>query len=197
MENPIEILKSITTLESNETYTTELALEYFKTINFILHTIGNHLIEATTGDDAMTPENMRFSFQLSKNIDDIENFLEMTNKNDRNSVKNVLGIKNILIRFDTIKQMMLGTDKKLRADGYQLFLRTANLYSDEEVQQFVSLLNDNEVNNIVGILNAERYLIEKELTNTPMQYYIIQRTKLLQERKISSAKYTNNDEEQR
>lgn len=194
MENPIESFKSITTLESNKTHTTKLALGYFRTIKSTLEDIAVHLVEAKTGEPVPIPGNMEFYFQLSENIDVVENFLQTTNKNDRNSVEKILDINNILIPFDTIKTMMLGSYKNLREDAYQLFIRTADLYSDNEIQEFVSLLNKSETKNIARILNAEGYLIDKKLTNTSMRYYINERMKLFKERKTTSKEYIDDEE---
>lgn len=197
LENPIESFKSITTLEPNKIYTTKSALGYFRTIKSTLENIASHLIEAKTGFGACTPGNMEFYFQLSKNIDVMENFFTDTNKNDRNKVEKILDIKNILIPFDTIKTMMLGSDKDLRQDAYQLFIRATDLYSDNEIQEFVSLLNEDETKNIARILNAEGYLIgkrEKKLTNTSIGYYVNEKMKLFQKRKATSKEYIDDEE---
>ncbi len=186
MKNPITTFKAITALKEKNTYTTNSAIGYFRTKQHVLDTIADDIIETETDAPTLTPGNLEKSMSMFQNISSLEKFLETTNKNNKDQAEKIIDIEDILIKFEIIKRMMLHTNEKLRADGYQLFIRTAELYSSEEIQEFVSWLNEHETYNIVGMLNAENYLIDKQLTGTPMQYYINEKMKLLQQRTLQT-----------
>lgn len=187
LENPITIFNSIAGLEGKKIYVTDEAMGYFKTIRTELDNISMDLVEEETRTGALTPRNFDWCMEFYETINQLEKFLENANKNDRKSADKVIGLKNILIKFDFIKKMMLSSNPKLRKDAYELFINTGNSYSEEEISEFVGWLDENETYNIYEIIHvAEKTIIDKQLTNTPIHHYIDEKMKRLQQNQITA-----------
>ena len=174
--NDIKLFKySNTDLDSSTIYVTDNAITYFCEIRDSLDKIASDLILAETGEPALSPSTLELTIQLYDNINTMENFLRTANKNDINSAKKILSTKDILIKFETIKKLMLGPDGEIRNDAVKLFVKTGNLYSSEEMEEFVNLLNETELRFVMQIVNQEKTLIEKRITNTPIHFLANQR----------------------
>ena len=73
---------------------------------------------------------------------------------------------------------MLNGDEETRNDGVLLFTKTAFLYSEEEQEEFVRMLNADELNYIRKIAKQERTIMEKVVTKSKM--YISAKDKMEQ-----------------
>lgn len=101
-------------------------------------------------------------------IDNLENFLKTANQNNRENADKILDIRNILIKFDVIQKLMSHPNQEFRKDGMQLFIRTGNLYATTEIQEFINLLDENELKYIMQIVHQEKTLLDKKITNSPI-----------------------------
>lgn len=187
MENPIVIFDSITSLEENKSriYVTDSAKGYFAEIKDILHVIAQCLTEKITGSPAIAPLGLEVYSQIADNIDRMETFLQTANKNSRDSVDKICDVKNVMVKFNFIKKLMQDSNAELREMGCQLFIRAPYLYTNEETREFVSLLDESQIENIIRIRAAARTVVNRELPNPSLDYYINER------KNMSHKKYSN------
>lgn len=183
MENSIEIFnhyitKLDTKLDINKTYVTDGALRYFFTIRNELEEITDDLVRLLTGTQPFfTLESSKLTMEFADNIDNLENFLKIANKNIRKNKSMVIDVKDILIRFENIRCLMIhpDTNGNFRRDAIKLFIKTGNLYPEEQIKEFIGYLKYEELKYILQIVDQEKTLLEKPLTNSPIHILAIQR----------------------
>lgn len=187
MENPIVVFDSITSLEENKSriYVTDSAKGYFAEIEDILDVIAQCLTEEITGSRAIAPLGIEVYSQIKDNINRMKTFLQTANKNSRDSVDKICDVKNVMVKFNFIKDLMQHSNAELREMGCQLFIRAPHLYTNVETREFVSLLDESQIENIIRIRAATRTAINKELPNPSLDYYINER------KNMSHKKYSN------
>ena len=116
--------------------------------------------------------------RITNKIDELRKVMEQCNHNNSKNAKCIIGAKDILIKFKYIKALMLNGDEETRNDGVLLFTKTAFLYSEEEQEEFVRMLNADELNYIRKIAKQERTIMEKVVTKSKM--YISAKDKMEQ-----------------
>ncbi len=169
LEKNIQLFEPfLTDLDVRTTYVTDSAIGYFIEIRSVLEKIADDLVELETGAKALTPENLDLGMAIYNRIDNLENFLKTANQNNRENADKVLDIRNILIKFDVIQKLMSHPNQEFRKDGMQLFIRTGNLYATTEIQEFINLLDENELKYIMQIVHQEKTLLDKKITNSPI-----------------------------
>lgn len=169
LEKNIQLFEPfLTDLDVRTTYVTDSAIGYFIEIRSVLEKIADDLVELETGAKALTPENLDLGMAIYDRIDNLENFLKTANQNNRENADKVLDIRNILIKFDVIQKLMSHPNQEFRKDGMQLFIRTGNLYATTEIQEFINLLDENELKYIMQIVHQEKTLLDKKITNSPI-----------------------------
>ena len=188
MKNSIEIFnQSITDLDVNTTYVTDEAMDYLHEIDFELEMIANDLVILATGAvDVLTPASNGLEWELYRRIDNFKKFLEVAHKNDRNSADKILDRKDLLIKFDNLKTLLSQPKKDFRQSALRLFVKTGNLYSNAEMQEFVNLLNKDELNYIMQIVHQEKTLLRRPITNSPIPILVAKRLKEMNSPQISS-----------
>lgn len=190
MKNSIEIFdQSITDLDVNTTYVTDEAINYLHEIDFELGMIADDLVTLATGAvDVLTPASAGLEFELYNRIDNFKNFFAMAQKNDRNSANKILDRKDVLIKFDNLKILLSQPKKNFRQTALRLFTKTGPFYSTAEMQEFVSLLNKDELNCIIQIIHQEKTLLpeQKKITNSPIPSLVVKRLKEMNSPQISS-----------
>lgn len=192
MENPIVIFNSVSSLEKNKDriYVTDSAKYYFKEIQDILQVIAQCLAEEITGSQFMTTEwSLSVNLQFADNIKRMEAFLETANKNSRDNVDKICDIKDVMIKFNIIKNLMQDSNAELREMGCQLFMRAPYLYTKDETREFVNLLDESQIENIMRIRNAARTALNRELPNPSLDYYIKVRENKPHERYSNEVSY--------
>jgi len=178
MENSIGIFKeTVTGINKNTVYVTDEALSEFLTMRDILENIMYDLATLITDKSPFTPGNLRSSMQFIGSIEKLEDFLKKANKNSAESASRVIDAKDIVLRFDRIKSLMNhpNTNRHFREDAIQLFLRIGNLYPEEQIREFISYLDEAELQYILQIVSQEETLIEKPLTGSILHILVRQR----------------------
>lgn len=190
MENSIEIFRySTNELDKNTVYVTDQALGYFLGIRNVLDNIANDLVILLTGAPSLTPENFKLTMELTKNIDNLENFLRSANRNSAENSSRVIDVRSILIAFDNIRSLMRhpNTNGNFRWDAIELFLKIGNLYPEEQIREFIGWLNEEELQHILQIIAQEKTLMERPLTDSLIHILASQRMNLLRTKAIEGA----------
>lgn len=188
MENSLEIFKeSITEIDKNMVYVTDEAIECFSLIKDVIESIAFDLSTLSTGSLPFTPDNLKLPIQITESINSLEDFLKSANRNSSKKVNRVIDARNILIRFDKIKKLMNNpnTNEFFREDAIQFFIRVGNLYPEEQIREFIGLLDEEELQYILQIVEQERTLIEKPLTNSLIHILASQRMKQLKSKTLA------------
>lgn len=190
MENSIVIFKnSITELDKDTVYVTDEALGIFLEIRAVLESIADDLSTLLTGTLPFTPENLEISMQLARSISNLEDFLRIANRNSAESASRIIDVKDILVRFGGIRGLMIhpSTNRHFRSDAIQLFIKIGNLYPEEQIREFIGLLDEEELQYILQIVAQEKTLIEKPLTNSLIHILASQRMRQLKTKTIERA----------
>lgn len=166
--------------KSNQTYVTEDALSYFDSIEHDLYQIANDIYKVQTGKDlSLTPDTAGEAMRIMDKIDELREVMRHCNHNNSQNAKCVIGVKDILIKFKYIKALMLNGDEETRNGGVILFTKTAFLYSEDEQEEFVSMLNADELDYIMQIAKQERTIMEKVVTKSKMFEFVRAKMKQL------------------
>ena len=169
--NDLSILK-FSIDKSNQTYVTSEALRYFDSIEHDLYQIANDIYKIRT-EKALefVPDTFEDAMRIMNKIEELRKIMRHCNNNSQNA-KCIIGVKDILIKFEHIKALILNGDEETRNDGVILFTKTAFLYSEEEQKEFVSMLNVDELHYIMQIAKQERTIIDKVVTNSKMFEFV-------------------------
>lgn len=174
--NNLDIFRfSIT--KTSQIYVTDQALAYFDLIENEMDRIAEDIYKAKTGKELglFTPIDM----EISDKIKEYRKCMRQCNKNNPNDAVTVIGLKDVLVKFKHIKALILKGNDALREDGVILFTKAASSYSEEEQEEFVNLLNENELRYIMQIACQERTIIDKIVTNSKM--FLLVKEKMIQQ----------------
>lgn len=165
---------------SNQPYVTAEALRYFDSIEQDLYQIANDIYKVQTGKTLLlAPGTIEDATRIMDKIEELRTIMTHCNNNQQDA-KCVIGVKDILIKFKHIRALILNGDEETRKDGVVLFTKTAFLYSGEKQEEFVNMLNDDELNYIMQIAEQEKTVIDKTVTNTKMFALVKARIKQLE-----------------
>lgn len=175
--NELSIFKGFNISKLSETYVTNGALSYFHIIEKYIDKIAKDIYKNQTGNKlGLNPRTLQLSMKIQEVIDEYEQHMSECNKNDPNEAKSVINLKDVLVKFDYIKDLILKSDdENLREDGVILFTVTCPMYSEEEQEEFVNMLDENELRYIMQIVYQEKTLLEKLITNSKMYRLAIEK----------------------
>lgn len=179
--NKLDIFNaSITNVD--ETYVTERAVSYFYEIEKYIYSIANGLYKVKTGKTLnFSPDTAKDAIDIGNLIDEYGKCLEQCNKNNPNSAKRVIDIKDLLFKFKHIKTLMQSGYEDLRRDGVIIFTAFAIAYPVEEQEEFANMLNKHELEYVMQIASQERTIIDKTVSNSRM--YMVVRKRIIENRK--------------
>lgn len=153
----------------NQTYVTKSALSYFDSIEGDLEQIANDIYKMQTGENLeLVPVIGIDARKITKKMDELREAMIHCHHNNSRNAKYIIDVNNILIEFRHIRALMLNGNEETRNDGVMLFTKTAFLYSEDEQEEFVSMLNADELDYIMKIAKQERTIMEKVVTKSKM-----------------------------
>lgn len=164
----------------NQTYVTKSALSYFDSIEHDLYQIANDIYKVQTGENLELVQGIaEDAMKIRNKMEKLREVMEHCNHNNSKNAKYIIEVKNILIEFRYIKTLMLNGNEETRNDGVILFTKTAFLYSEDEQEEFVSMLNADELDYIMQIAKQERTIMEKVVTKSKMFEFVRAKMKQL------------------
>lgn len=165
-----------------ETYVTGQAVSYFYAIEKYILSIANGLYKVKTGQNLdFVPGTFEDAKAMGRLIDEYGKCLEQCNKNNPNSAKRVIDVKDLLFKFKHIKTLMLSGYEDLRRDGVIIFTAFARAYPLEEQEEFANMLNSHELEYVMQIASQERTIIDKTVSNSRM--FMVAKKRMLENRK--------------
>ena len=108
--NDLSILK-FSIDKSNQTYVTSEALRYFDSIEHDLYQIANDIYKIRTGKALeFVPDTFEDAMRIMNKIEELRKIMRHCNNNSQNA-KCIIGVKDILIKFEHIKALILNGDE--------------------------------------------------------------------------------------
>lgn len=97
--------------KSNQTYVTAEALRYFDSIEHDLYQIANDIYKIRTGKALeFVPDTFEDAMRIMNKIEELRKIMRHCNNNSQNA-KCIIGVKDILIKFEHIKALILNGDE--------------------------------------------------------------------------------------